>query len=214
MAASLRLVVVRRRAVRAGAADAAVPLQLLDTTARQVVVEIENSSAIDTVGQTFGADFPASYPVAGGSGRVVISAATHEAMWAGYFPAPVPGSFTPIVIEIELATHHAMSQVASGGFASGPLTEGFTQGVLRSDATAGVIVSGVPPFTCASQAQVDIFCQFAPQFCGKTCSFVAGSAYASATGKVNLVGTESRSGCDGGVCRARSPSSPRAAICA
>jgi len=181
-------------------AGAAPPLQLLDTTARPISVEIENSSAIDSVGQSYGAPFPASYSVSGGVGSVVISAATHEAMYAGYIPAPVPGSFTPIVIEIDLATQQAASQVASGGFASGPLTESFSQGVLRSDTTIGVIVSGVPPFTCTSQAQVDFLCTIAPQFCGKTCSFVAGSAYSQATGKLNLVGTETRTGCDGGLC--------------
>jgi hypothetical protein len=122
-------------------------------------------------------------------------------MYAGNFPAPVPGSFTPIVIEIDLATRHGTSQVASGAFASGPATGSFTQGVLRSDSVVGVIVSGVPPFTCASQAQVDSLCSFAPQFCGKTCSLVSGVAYDPATGKLNLVGSRTESGCDGGSCQ-------------
>jgi hypothetical protein len=122
-------------------------------------------------------------------------------MYAGSIPAPVPGSFTPIVIEIDLATLHGTSQIASGGFASGPLTRGFTQAVLRSDSVVGVIVSGVPPFMCASQAQVDSLCSFAPQFCGKTCSLVSGSAFATGTGKLNLVGSETQSGCDGGLCQ-------------
>jgi hypothetical protein len=153
------------------------------------------------VGQTFGPDFPASYSASGNVGTLVISAATHEAMWAGYFPAPVPGSFAPIVIEIDITTRHAVSQATSGSFASGQLGEGFNQGPLRSDATQGVVVAGVPPFTCTSQAQVDMICTFFPQFCGKTCSFVVGSAYDPASGKVNLVGSESRTGCDGGVCQ-------------
>ena len=89
------------------AADAAVPLRILDTTSRAVFVEIESSSNIDTVGQSFGGPvYPASYSATGGIGTLVISAATHEAMYAGNFPAPVPGSFTPIVIEIDLATRH------------------------------------------------------------------------------------------------------------
>lgn len=182
-------------------ADASVPLRILDTPARAVFVEIENSSNIDTLGQSYGPVFPATYSASGGVGTLVISAATHEAMYSGDFPAPVPGSFTPIVIEIDLATRHATSQVASGAFASGPLTGSFTQGVLQSNAVLGVIVSGVPPFTCASQAQVDFLCTIAPQFCGKTCSLVSGSAYDPATGKVNLVGSRTESGCDGGVCQ-------------
>jgi len=182
-------------------AAAAIPLRILDTPARAVFVEIENSSNIDTVGQNYGPVFPAIYSAMGSVGTLVISAATHEAMYAGNIPAPVPGSFTPIVIEIDLATRHATSQVASGGFASGQLTGSFSQGVLQSDAVVGVIVSGVPPFTCTSQAQVDLLCSFAPQFCGKTCSLVSGSAYDPATGKLNLVGSETQSGCDGGLCQ-------------
>jgi hypothetical protein len=203
MAASFRhaLLAAAVLAVHATEAGATIPLQILDTTARAVFVEIENSSAIDTVGQSYGPAFPASYSATGGVGTLVISAATHQSMYAGSFPAPVPGSFTPIVIAIDLATHHAASQVASGSFASGPVTGSFTQGVLRSDSVVGVIVSGVPPFTCASQAQVDSLCPFAPQFCGKTCSFVSGSAYVQGTGKLNLVGSESQSGCDGGLCQ-------------
>ena len=201
MATSTRLVLLAAALFAAHAADAAVPLQVFDTTARSVAVEIENSSAIDVVGQSYGPAFPASYSASGGVGTLVISAATHEAMYAGSIPAPVPGSFTPIVIEIDLATLHATSQIASGGFASGQLTGGFTQAVLRSDSVVGVIVSGVPPFTCSSQAQVDSLCPFAPQFCGKTCSFVSGSAFATGTGKLNLVGTETQSGCDGGLCQ-------------
>ncbi len=169
-------------------ADASVPLRILDTTSRAVFVETESSSNIDAVGQSFtGPADPATYSATDGTGTLVISAAAHEAMYAGNFPAPVPGSFTPIVIEIDLATPHGASQVASGAFASGQTTGSFTQGVLRSDAVVGVIVAGVPPFTCASQAQVDSLCSFAPQFCGKTCSFVSGVAYDAATGKLNLV---------------------------
>ncbi len=182
-------------------ADAAVPLRILDTPARDVFVEIENSSSIDNVGQSYGPAFPATYSATGSVGTLVISAATHEAMYAGYIPAPVPGSFTPIVIEIDLATRHAESQVASGGFASGQLTGSFSQGVLRSDSVVGVIVSGVPPFTCASQAEVDNLCSFIPMFCGKTCSFVSGVAYDPANGKLNLVGSRTESGCDGGMCQ-------------
>jgi hypothetical protein len=183
-------------------AGASVPLRILDTPARQVFVEIESSSNIDTVGQSYaGPAYPATYSATGSVGTLVISAATHESMYAGYYPAPVPGSFTPIVIEIDLATRHATSQVASGGFLSGQVSGGFTQGVLQSNAVVGVIVSGVPPFTCASQAQVDFLCTIAPQFCGKTCSLVSGSAYDPATGKVNLVGSRTESGCDGGICQ-------------
>ncbi len=184
------------------AADAAVPLRILDTTSRAAFVEIESSSNIDTVGQSFGGPvYPATYSATGSTGTLVISATTHEAMYAGNFPAPVPGSFTPIVIEIDLATRHGTSQVAGGAFASGPATGSFTQGVLRSDSVVGVIVSGVPPFTCASQAQVDTLCSFAPQFCGKTCSLVSGVAYEPTSGRLNLVGSRTETGCDGGICQ-------------
>lgn len=198
----------RRKLLTAGAlailatdAGAAPPLQITNATPRSILVQVESSGAPDAVAQNFGAIFPATYSATGNVGTVVISAATHADMYLGFIPAPVPGSFQPYVIEIDLTTLHATSQPTSGGFQSGPLTMGFSQGVLTSNGTAGVVVAGVPPFACTSQAQVDGFCAIVPLFCGKTCSIVSGSAYAAGSGKLNLVGNESVTGCDGSLCQ-------------
>lgn len=203
MAASLRRALSAAGALALLAADsgAAPPLQITNATPRAILVQLESSSAPDAVAQSFGGVFPATYSATGNVGTVVISAATHEAMYAGFFPAPAPGSFQPYVIEIDLTTHHATSQPTSGGFQSGPLTQSFSRGALTTNGSAGVVVSGVPPFACTSQMDVDNLCAFVPLFCGKTCSIVSGSAYATGSGKLNLVGNENVSGCDGGVCQ-------------
>ena len=180
-------------------ARAGVPLRVEDGGARTVFVEVESSSDLATVGQSYGPPFPAAYSASNGLGTLVISAETHAAMRAGFLE-PVPGSFTPIAIEIDLATRVATSQSASGALASGQLSMSFTQNPLASDAVLGFVGPDIGPIPCASQQQVDDLCAITPLFCGKTCTLVPGAGYDPASGKLNLVGTETQSGCDGGVC--------------
>ena len=186
----------------AGAANAqgGAPLDVADPTPRSVFVQVESSSNLATVGQSFGPAFPATWSASGGTGTLTISAATHEQMRPEGL-APVPGTFTPIVVHIDLTTLQATSQSASGQMADGGLTFGFTQNPLGTTTAGGFMTPTVPPLFCASQAQVDQLCSFVPSFCGKTCSLVPGSAYDPATGRVNLIGSETQSGCDGGLCQ-------------
>jgi hypothetical protein len=183
----------------AAEARALVPLRIEDETERAVFVEVEGSSDLAIVGQSFGPPFPATYSASGGVGTLVISAETHAAMRAGFLE-PVPGSFTPIEIEIDLATRHATSGSASGALASGPISMTFTQNPLASDAVLGFVGPDIGPIPCTSQQQVDDFCAIFPLFCGKICTLVPGAAFDPATGKLNLVGTETQSGCDGSLC--------------
>ena len=83
----------------------------------------------------------------------------------------------------------------------GMLAFGFWQGPLGTATTAGFVGPATPPLFCTSQAQVDLLCQSVPLFCGKTCTLVPGSAYDPSSGRVNLVGPEHQSGCDGSVCQ-------------
>lgn len=182
------------------AAAAAEPLDVNDPMPRDVLVQLESSSDPAAVGQSFGPALPATYSASGGVGAFVIPVETHEAMRA--FLPPVPGSFTPITIQIDLATHAASSQPAGGAMADGPITFSFSLSALSTAATAGFVGPNFsPPLLCTSQQQIDDLCPVFPPICGKTCIFVSGSAYDPGTGKVNLVGGESQSGCDGAVCQ-------------
>jgi hypothetical protein len=179
--------------------EAAVPLRIEDVTPRTVLVEVESSSDLAAVGQSFGPPFAATYSAAGGVGTLTISAETHAATRTGFYD-PVPGTFTPIAIEIDLATRHATSSSASGALENGPHSLTFTQNPLASDAVLGFVGPDVGPLACTSQQQVDDACTFLPIFCGQTCTLVSGAAYDPATGRINLVGTETASGCDGSFC--------------
>jgi hypothetical protein len=178
---------------------AAAPLDLTDTSSRPVEIAVENSSELAVVGQGFGPGFPATYSVTGGVGTVLVSPETHALMRTGFLQ-PVPGSFTSLAIEVDLTTLQAISQTASGAFASGPLTSGFTQHPLASDAVLGFVGPSLPPLACPSQSAVDDACLIVPAFCGETCTLVAGAAYEPSTGEVNLVGVETQAGCDGSLC--------------
>jgi len=197
-ALGLRVAAIVLGAVSGARAD--VPLRIEDGTPRAVFIEVEGSSDLGAVGLSYGPPFPATYSAANGVGTLVISAETHAAMRAGFLQ-PVPDTFTPLVIEIDLSTRHATSQSASGALASGPISESFTQNPLASDAVLGFIGPNVAPFPCTSQQDVDNLCAIIPLFCGKTCTLVPGAAYDPATGKLNLVGTETQSGCDGSMCQ-------------
>lgn len=185
-------------------AQGGAPLDISDATPRNVFVQVETSSNLGTVGQTFGPAYPATWSASGNTGTVTISAATHEQMrTAGTSFVPVPASFTPIVVAMDLTTREATSQVASGAMVSGQLGFAFTQQVLGTTATAGYASGGnaPAPLFCTSQAQVDQWCQIVPQLCGMTCNLVPGNEYDLATGEINLVGRETQQGCDGGMCQ-------------
>jgi hypothetical protein len=167
----------------------AVPLDLLDVAPRTIVAEF-----------TYGGPQAAQYSVTGGVGEVHLSPESHQQVRPSFIE-PVPESFTPLVLHIDLADGSATSELATGGYASPPLSETFVQGPLSTDAVAG-FVSGnsLPPLFCTSQQQVNEWCLLVPLFCGAVCNPVAGSAYDPATGVLELVGPEERVGCDGAVC--------------
>jgi hypothetical protein len=185
-------------------AQGGAPLDVSDPTPRSVFVQVETSSNLGTVGQTFGPAYPATWSTAGSTGTLTISAATHAQMrTAGTGFTPVANSFTPIVIAMDLTSLEATSQPASGAMVAGQLGFSFTQQVLGTTATAGYASGGnaPAPLFCTSQAQLDQLCQIVPQLCGMTCNLVPGHEYEPATGEINLVGRETQSGCDGGMCQ-------------
>jgi hypothetical protein len=175
------------------------PLDVSDPTPRDVLFQLESSANLATVGQSFGPALPATYSASGGVGTLVIPIASHEAMRGGL--PPIPGTFTPLVIHIDLATHAATSEAASGAQSQGQLGFSFTLHPLSTVGPAGFIGPTLPPLFCTSQQQVDDLCPVFPPICGETCTLVPGSAYDPGTGKVNLVGSETQQGCDGGVCQ-------------
>ena len=186
--------------VVAQTALAQTPLDVHDPTARAVLFELEISSEPSDVGQSFGEPHPASWSASGNVGTLTISAATHETLRSSGGWAPVPGSFEAIVIEIDLTTLEATSLPASGAIGSGNIGLSFTQNALDSSAVVSYIGPDVDSLICTSQAQVDALCPIAPQFCGQLCIPVAGVAYDEVTGLVNLVGSETQTGCDGAQC--------------
>jgi hypothetical protein len=178
------------------------PLDLNDPTPRSVLFQVESSTNPATVGQSYGGpSLPATYSASGGTGTLVIPVASHEALRGGL--TPVPGSFTPILIQFDLATLAATSQPAGGQATDGGnLTFSWSLHALTTNGTAGFVGPNfTPPLLCTSQQQIDQFCQVYPPICGKTCIQVAGSAFDPASGKVNLVGGEDQSGCDGTICQ-------------
>ena len=179
------------------------PLDLNDPTPRGVLVEPEISSNLATVGQSFGAPLPATYSASGGTGTLVIPVASYETLRSGSL-TPVPGSFTALVISIDLATGSATSQPASGAVISGPGQAAvFTQQALGTDTLAGFMdgSTGVPIF-CTSQADVEAACQInpIPEICNATCVVVPGAPFDPVSGKLNLVGAEQRQLCGGTGC--------------
>ena len=177
------------------------PLNVLDPSLRDVSVQVEISSNLNAVGESFGSPLPATYSASGTVGTLVIPVTSHEAMRAGVL-TPIPGTFTPIVIEIDLTTLTATSQTTSGALESGPILMAFVQNPLGTEAAAGYMTGGdiTAPIFCASQAEVDALCMIEPIFCGVICVVVPGSPYDAATGEINLVGSEEQQGCDGAVC--------------
>ena len=185
----------------APAAALAEPLDVLDPTPRSVLVEREISTDPATVGQSYGPPVPATYSASGGTGTLVIPIESHQTLRGGPAIPPVPGSYTPIVISIDLATGAATSQPAAGAHAGGGQTFSFAVNALSTSAPGGFVGPQFPPLFCASQAEVDAQCPTFPPICGKTCFLVPGAAYDPLTGEINLVGSETQQGCDGTFCQ-------------
>lgn len=181
-----------------GPSARAQPLDPYDATPRAIQVEQEISSDPGVVGQSYGPPLPASYSASDNVGTVVIPIESHEQMRSGL--QPLPGTFTPIVIKIDLTDLSAASQSASGAGQNTTFMASFTQGPLSNSALAGYVTGDLSPLFCTSQQEVDDACTIQPLFCGQTCAIVPGSPYDPATGKVNLVGSETQEGCEGAVC--------------
>jgi hypothetical protein len=182
-------------------AQGGAPLDVSDPTPRNVFVQVEQSASLGTVGQTFGPAFPATYSASGNTGTLTVSAATHEQMRTqGTSFLPVPDTFTPIAVQIDLTNLEATSPMAGGVMSDGALVLSFSQNMLGTTTTAGYMGPSAPPLFCTSQAEVDMACMFFPIFCGQSCILVPGDAYDPGTGKVNLVGRETQTGCDGSFC--------------
>lgn len=187
-----------------GAVAQELPLQVLDPTPRTVLVRFEQSTDPAVVGQSFGAAWPAAWSVTAGVGRIEMSAETHgeaRAAGEGLGYEPYPGSFSPLVVEIDQATLEATSEPTAGGLVNEPLSFGFETRALDTTATAGFIGPDFGNFFCTSQQQIDDLCPSFPLICGKTCTLVPGAPFDPITGKLNLVGSESQQGCDGGFCQ-------------
>jgi len=177
--------------VALGAANAgAAPLNLADTTTREIHVEIEVSSDPATVGTSYGSPIPATYSVAAGSGTVVIADEDYEA-WAN-----VDGlAISDVVFRIDLATRAATLVTAIGSVVQ-PFASFDFIWTLGSERTAGFVeADSFPQLHCESQAQIDALCPIVPQLCAATCVLVPGAAYDPATGKLNMVGFDRQAGC-------------------
>jgi hypothetical protein len=195
--------VVAFASAAARAAAQEIPLQVADPTPRPVLVRFETSSDPAQVGQSFGPAWPATWSVSAGVGRVEVSAETHaqaRAAGEGLGYAPVPGSFSPIVVEIDLATLEATSEPTGGELVNPPLGFGFATRALDTTATGGFIGPDLGNLHCTSQQQIDDLCPSVPFLCGKTCTIVPGEPFDPASGKLHLVGSESQQGCDGSLC--------------
>ena len=200
----IRLLVALFACAPASASLAMVPLDVQDPTPRTVLVERENSADRSVVGVSYGPPVEATYSASGNVGTLVVPIPSHETLRSDTGFVAEPGTFTALTIEIDLTTLEATSQTASGTAVLGVgSTYGyaFTQNPLSSTGTIGYITGNaflISPSVCTSQAEVDALCALTPTYCGETCEFVSGTDYDTATGKLNLVGTEEQIVCPGG----------------
>ncbi len=186
--------------VAAPAGAQVVPLDVDDPTPRAILVQFEESLDLSVVGESFGPAWPGTWSVSGNIGRIDITAETHEQIRDTAFLPSVPGTFSPIVVEIDLTMLEATSQPTGGASSNGTQGASFSTRALDTTALAGFIGPDTGPLFCTSQQQVDDLCAFIPLFCGKVCTIVPGSAYDEASGKINLVGSVEEQSCDGAVC--------------
>ena len=105
--------------VAAPAGAQVIPLDVEDLAPRAILVQFEESLDYSIVGESFGPSWPGSWSVSGNVGRIDITAETHEQIRDSFFLPSVPGTFLPIVIEIDLTTLDATSQPTGGIFSNG-----------------------------------------------------------------------------------------------
>lgn len=160
---------------------AAQPLDLSDTTPRDVLVQIdEYVDDYGAVGVAFGAPVTGQLTSDGVISTITLDGATVEALvdtlFAGVATA-VPGSFSAYGIEIDVATGTVLSASVSG-LVTVPIL-----GAIAIEQTAS-------SNTLAGYTLTNIFGFMLPVFCtgGAGCVIAPGSAYDGMTGQLNAVG--------------------------
>ncbi len=157
-------------------------LNLLDPSTREVFVELEISSDLSVVGQSYGPPVSALYSASGGIGTLVIPVESHEEL------IPFTGELQPVVIEIDLVDFSAVSSTSG---LDPVLLAAFSED-LGTETLAGYALVELQPFFCTSQQEIDDLCLIDPLslYCGATCVLVPGAPYDPNTGKINMVGAE------------------------
>ncbi len=155
-------------------------LNLLDPSTREVFVELEISSDLSVVGQSYGPPVSALYSASGGIGTLVIPVESHEEL------RPFTGELQPVVIEIDLVDFSAVSSTSG---LDPVLLAAFSED-LGTETLAGVALVEGLPFFCTSQQEIDDLCLIDPLYCRATCVLVPGAPYDPNTGKINMVGAE------------------------
>ena len=155
-------------------------LNLLDPSTREVFVELEISSDLSVVGQSYGPPVSALYSASGGIGTLVIPVESHQEL------IPFPGELQPVVIEIDLVDFSAVSSTSG---LDPVLLAAFSED-LGTGTLAGYALVELQPVFCTSQQEIDDECLINPLYCGATCVLVPGAPYDPNTGKINMVGAE------------------------
>jgi len=175
------------------------PLDPADPSTRAVSLHFANPGG----GEPFDTGWPATWSVSGSIGRVELSIESHEVARAaheGLGMSAVPETFAPVVVEIDLGTLEATSQVTAGSLTNGTQSFGFTTRALDTTAIGGFVGPDTGPLFCTSQQQVDDACAYIPFLCGQVCTLVPGAPYDPGTGELRLIGSEEQAGCDGSAC--------------
>jgi hypothetical protein len=161
------------------------PLDVADPTPRAIQVELEVSTAPETIGKIYSPPFAATYSASGNTGTVVISAAEYEsillALGFDYFDLAVVasliiGSASDFTLDIDLTTLEGTAQPFRYQMSiTNPVQQiGTVTRNLSTTATAGFGYNpAIPGF---------------PFFC-TTCFLVPGAPYDPITGKINAVGS-------------------------
>ncbi len=157
------------------------PLDLLDTTPRDVLVQVDEFlDDYGAVGVAFGTPVTGQLTSNGVTSTITVGGATIEALVETVFAGVatvVPGSFTDYVIEIDVATGTVLSASISGQVTVPIL------GTIGVDQTAS-------SNALAGYKLTNIFGFILPVFCtgGAGCVIVPGSPYDGSTGQLNAVG--------------------------
>ncbi len=160
----------------AGSASA-LPLDLANPAPRTLLVEIENSGDPRIVGASYYPAVTGAYSSDGSTGRIVVAGTSLETLYQGFTFPPVPGSFSDLVVEIDLATLEVVVEPLNLVFRhSTGVNFGFVGNGLDSTAIGGV------------------FDLFSAVFCTTSipesaCSPIPGAPYDPATGTLNAIGS-------------------------